>query len=63
MKKIALGIIMAALLIGCGSKEKKETLTAEKINSMTAEQIFEEAKKEGRVDSVGMPDSWANWTI
>ena len=61
MKKIALGIIMAALLIGCGSKEEKETLTAEKINSMTAEQIFEEAKKEGRVDSVGMPDSWANW--
>lgn len=23
MKKIALGIIMAALLIGCGSKEKR----------------------------------------
>ena len=31
------------------------------LNSMTLEQIAEEAKKEGRVDSVGMPDAWANW--
>src|SRR5690606_31308405 len=23
--------------------------------------LIEAAKKEGRVDSVGMPDSWANW--
>ena len=31
------------------------------LNSLTVEQIVEGAKKEGRVDSVGMPDSWANW--
>ena len=28
---------------------------------MTVEQILAKAKEEGRVDSVGMPDSWANW--
>lgn len=28
---------------------------------MSVDQITAEAKKEGRVDSVGMPDSWANW--
>lgn len=28
---------------------------------MSLEEIVAEAKKEERVDSVGMPDSWANW--
>lgn len=31
------------------------------MNKLTLDQIVAEAKKEGRVDSVGMPDSWANW--
>ncbi len=50
--------IAAVLLTGCanGSAAKKVDL-----NSMTVDQITAEAKKEGRVDSVGMPDSWANW--
>ena len=49
---------MAVLLTGCatGSAAKKVDL-----NAMTVDQIVAEAKKEGRVDSVGMPDSWANW--
>lgn len=48
----------AAMLTACtaGNAAKKVDL-----NSMTVEQIAAEAKKEGRVDSVGMPDSWANW--
>jgi len=49
---------MAVFLTGCatGSAAKKVDL-----NSMTVDQIVAEAKKEDRVDSVGMPDSWANW--
>lgn len=31
------------------------------LNEMSLEEIVAEAKKEERVDSVGMPDSWANW--
>ena len=61
-KTLIAGMMMAALFVGCGSGDKKdEELTAEKINSMSVEQIFDAAKKEGRVDSVGMPDTWANW--
>nr|WP_232278601.1 extracellular solute-binding protein [Paenibacillus sp. 481] len=30
-------------------------------SKLTLEQIVEQAKKEGEVNSVGMPDSWANW--
>ena len=38
------------------------TQTARKsLNEMSLEEIVAEAKKEERVDSVGMPDSWANW--
>ncbi len=50
--------VVALLLSGCaaGSAAKKVDL-----NSMTVDQITAEAQKEGRVDSVGMPDTWANW--
>lgn len=46
MKKRGLGILLAA---------------AVDLNRMSVEEILAEAKKEGRVDSVGMPDTWANW--
>lgn len=31
------------------------------LNSMTLDDITAKAKEEGDVESVGMPDSWANW--
>lgn len=31
------------------------------LNSLTLAQIEEKAKKEGELNTVGMPDSWANW--
>jgi len=30
-------------------------------NALTLEEIIERAKEEGEVNSVGMPDTWANW--
>jgi putative spermidine/putrescine transport system substrate-binding protein len=57
--KITACVCMAAMLLtGCttGYAAKKVDL-----NSMTVDQITAEAKKEGKVESVGMPDSWANW--
>lgn len=51
-------LMIAGLLSGCSGKASAKEVD---LNSMTLEQIVEEAKKEGRVDSVGMPDTWANW--
>ena len=31
------------------------------LNSYTLDEIIAKAKEEGHVESVGMPDSWANW--
>lgn len=63
MKKRELCLILAAMmtagsLTGCSTATQAKTVD---LNSMTTDQILAEAKKEGRVESVGMPDSWANW--
>ncbi len=34
---------------------------AEDLNSYSLEEIIAKAQEEGHVESVGMPDSWANW--
>ena len=34
---------------------------AEDLNAYTLEEIIAKAQEEGHVESVGMPDSWANW--
>lgn len=31
------------------------------LNSMTLDEIIAQAKEEGKIESVGMPDTWANW--
>lgn len=41
------------------STANNEVAVAEE--QMTVEQIVEKAKAEGEVNSVGMPDTWANW--
>lgn len=51
---------LAALTVFSGCSSASATSKAD-LNSMSVDQITAEAKKEGRVDSVGMPDSWANW--
>ena len=33
------------------------------LNAASLDEIIEKAKEEGRVESVGMPDSWANWGL
>lgn len=61
-KKILSSIIAfsvgASILTGCTSSAESAKID---LNSTPLDQIIEEAKKEGRVDSVGMPDTWANW--
>lgn len=50
----------ATTLVACGGS--KESANAEiDLNSMTVEEITAKAQEEGRVNSLGMPDTWANW--
>lgn len=57
-KAVAAFALTAILTSGCSSASGTKSVD---LNSMTVDQIKAEAQKEGRVDSVGMPDSWANW--
>ena len=60
----AIVVVIAAAaftMMGGGSKEDAEVAGKADLNSLTVEQLLAKAKEEGRVDSVGMPDSWANW--
>ncbi len=53
-KLVSVFLALAMLLTVCGAM-------AEDLNSYTLDEIIEKAKAEGHVESVGMPDSWANW--
>ena len=55
---LTLSLTLVLTLAGCGGGEKA---TALDLNSLTLDQIVEGAKKEGKLESVGMPGSWANW--
>lgn len=73
---VALTAVMCLALAGCGSSTKEtkaaettagETTAAAEgavdLNALTLDEIVEKAKAEGKVESVGMPDSWANWGL
>ncbi|MGG4455926.1 ABC transporter substrate-binding protein [Brevibacillus porteri] len=47
------------LLAGCATETKSGTSLD--TSQLTLDQIVEKAKQEGEVNSVGMPDTWANW--
>ncbi len=53
----ALGLTLSAILTGCSTTAVAEV----DLNALTLDEIVEKAKEEGEVNSVGMPDSWANW--
>lgn len=53
---------LAACGSGAGAQSAQATQTAAKdYNSMSLDELTAAAKTEGEVDSVGMPDTWANW--
>ncbi len=58
LKKPLLLLSMAALLAGCGANANEKS-TADVNDSL--ETVIEKAKEEGKLASVGMPDTWANW--
>ena len=59
-KAAAAALAAAMLLTGCCSSGSTNNENLD-LNSMSLEEIEEKAKEEGEVNSVGMPDDWANW--
>ncbi|MDR7002617.1 ABC transporter substrate-binding protein [Neobacillus niacini] len=63
MKSIQAGVLGVSLLslAACGTNEKSAAPVVKNPNSLTVGEIESKAKKEGTINSVGMPDTWANW--
>ena len=57
MKKLV-SVLLAMLLVLTAFSALAED---QDLNSYTLDEIIAKAKEEGHVESVGMPDSWANW--
>lgn len=47
-----------SMLVGCGDSSSGNDV---ELNDLSLQDIEEKAKEEGKVNSVGMPDAWANW--
>ena len=64
LKPIVAAVMTGAVLVGTMA-QPIPTFAADSVdlNSMTLADITAKAKEEGDVESVGMPDSWANWGL
>ncbi|MDP4172276.1 MAG: extracellular solute-binding protein, partial [Bacillota bacterium] len=60
LKMATVGMLSVSIFTGCSSQGKDTTNNVAN-NKLSIEDITKNAKKEGEVNSVGMPDSWANW--
>lgn len=60
IKMAAAGVLSASLMAGCSSNggDAKKAVAS---NTISIQDLEKKAKTEGAVNSVGMPDSWANW--
>ncbi|MFB7639700.1 ABC transporter substrate-binding protein [Peribacillus butanolivorans] len=59
-----IGAMTISMLAACSSNNNiKESSAGEEADysKLTLTQIEDKAKEEGKVNSVGMPDTWANW--
>ncbi len=62
MKKIIkLGLIACLCFLAAACVSSKPEKQAVNLLSLSVDEIIEEARKEGTVQSVGMPSNWANW--
>ncbi len=64
MRRVLIGLLSGTSILAlaaCGSAEVGSKNDQLNPNSLTLEEIVQKAKEEGEVNSVGMPDTWANW--
>lgn len=59
--RFGVGLLSAGLLAACGNGGTAESNSDIDLNAMSLEEITTAAQEEGHVESVGMPDTWANW--
>lgn len=61
-KKILIPAMAATLLLGaCGNGGKSDSKESVDLNKIKLEDLTKKAKEEGKINSLGMPDDWANW--
>ena len=56
---LALSMVITTYVTGCQSSKSGENEID--TSSLTIQEIEEKAKEEGKLASLGMPDTWANW--
>ncbi|MBS4212739.1 ABC transporter substrate-binding protein [Neobacillus rhizophilus] len=56
----AVGVLSVSIFTGCSNKNE-DTKNVQASNQVSVEDVIKNAKQEGQVNSVGMPDTWANW--
>ena len=57
----AVAVVIIAVFAFTQMQPGKESAGKVDLNSLTVAELQKKAQEEGRVESVGMPDSWANW--
>ncbi|MGL4524425.1 MAG: ABC transporter substrate-binding protein [Spirochaetia bacterium] len=59
MKKFSIGMSLFVLfiIISCGSPTQRGTIDVD----LPLDELINRAQEEGMIESVGMPDAWANW--
>lgn len=57
-KKSLIGVAALTILAACSDSSANSTING---NDLSLEEITTKAQEEGTVNSVGMPDTWANW--
>ncbi|MGE7903265.1 ABC transporter substrate-binding protein [Peribacillus sp. NPDC094092] len=60
IQAVMLGVSVLGLA-ACGSTKEEAAPVVKDPSSLTLKEIETKAKEEGKINSVGMPDSWANW--
>ena len=62
-KRLFAGLALSSMLVlsACGTEAATNAEAEVDLNALTLNEIETQAKEEGHVESVGMPDTWANW--
>ncbi|CAM2916162.1 extracellular solute-binding protein [Paenibacillus sediminis] len=61
LKMATVGVLSLSIIAGCSSKQEASSSNSVDYNKLSVEEITKKAKEEGQLNSVGMPDAWANW--
>lgn len=61
-KKLLVPMVSLTILLGaCGNNGESDSENSLDLNDIKVDELEKKAKEEGQVNSLGMPDTWANW--